>query len=732
MIACLTLIAFEIAMLLDTKPWLDYFLGPNPLQNQPSPKIGEITRATDGVRGQSAGELAWEAVSAGNIVRELDRVTTPQTGEVEVAFLDGMGLVAGPNSLIELSRAQSGASGPVRIRLLRGTLRRSKTRGEGQFDIWVGNSRVLTSAQAEFSVRAQEGEQPQVLLSSGTAELVTPSQTFQIQQGQKAVIDSDAASQGAPEIIQTPFTPVSPAPEERIAQSQQERRLTVAFQWVGLPGSQKDEPLLLEVAADIEFKQLVGQLRIPATSRERREFSAPLSIAVPSLESRYFWRVSGVRSGESTEAFPFWITPTKQPGAWKQTPLATAAPQAEHPVNQAPAVPKAEPKRKTPAKKSAPRIEEEDIPPPPDVDDAKVDMPIKPGKKRPRTSFWNWLVPDVWADDSTGETVLVTISWKEVKGIQRYKIQISSDREFGTVVEERDIEGTIFEWQHRSQASDQRYYYRVASMTRSGKVGGFSKPKVVRLPGMILEEDEDAEKDSAASTIVVLPTQRPPEAFRFVMARLGVESGAGSHYQWSPPGSNLTEVALSGLAFRNRVHLESGAGADASRIRFLSLFQLDLAGFRTPASSLLVQTPSRVAVLASLDLFRILESGFGFGGSVDLSYRFLKDSPQTLGLGYGVSAGPSIVWRASLPDFSRLIPYEHRLLARLPFTGLLYGHHMALTIDSSTRWRIFGSEKWSLDTSLDVRGAISAWIQTQTTLSLDASFGVSAHAKWSL
>lgn len=719
---CLLLIAIQLTFLLDTRRWLDRIWGPATTQNPAAPPIGQLVRAGEGVQTQPSGEMTWDSAPTGGDVREFDRILTAETAEAEVAFLDGLGLVIGPNSLIELSRRNSGSGdAPIQIRLLRGTLRRARGRSARPASFLVGNSRILTSAEAEFLIKAQTGNAPEVTLTSGTAELSTPAQNLTIAAGQKAVIDADPSSQTLPEITRSPFAPLVPAPDQRWDLPASATEALIRFEWSGMPGTARDEPLLLEVARDTDFKQPLNSLRIPGTTQRRDRFSAELKLPVPAQIQTLYWRVSGIRTGESTEAYSFLLAPAPRAGAWKESGAAPKGPTAP----------------------------EEEIPPPPDVDDAKVKVPIPPthpskATKPRRNSFWTWLIPEVWAADAPSpDAILVTITWKPVKGIYRYRIQIAEDRAFRSVVEQQDLETTSYEWHHRSESADKRYYYRVASMTGSGKVGGFSKAKIVRLPGAVEvygatdgEEEEGEPREETVQTpevvVAVADLQKETEPFRFVSARMGVEAGAGSHYQWSPSGSNLTEVSLGSLTYRNRIHLESGGGSTSQHPKLFLAFQLDLAGYRSPVGSLLAPTPSSVVIESSLDVFRVFRSGFGFGGTIDLAHRFLKNSPQTLGLWYGVSVGPSLLWRASLPEYSPFIPYEHRLIVRFPFSGLLYGQHLAADVDSSTRWRIFRGERWSLDGALDIRGAFQLWERSQLTLGLDGSFGVSVHAKWSL
>ncbi len=706
----LLVLAAQIYLLFDLDRWVNWIAGDASSRLSDRPEIASLVDSSRDTRLRSEGELAWLSAPSQTNLREYDHLMTGESGQAEVQFNDGLGIIIGPQSMIEVSRSDSFArGGPVRIRLLRGTLRKSPRSQQKAFELIVGSAHLRPNATAEFSISVAESGETQFYLSEGAAEVVSPTGVVDLKRGEKVVLASDPTSQLAPQVDTPPFMPLYPDVNEVI--ESRTSTTEVNFSWRGSPSpAYPDEPLVLEVAKNQHFSEIIKRITIAQSPTPRAEVQAKVSLGPPNGVELYYWRVRGARSGSSSPSRPFRIQNSADAHS-----VSSRIP--SHPT-------------------------EEELPPP-DLDKAEITikkMPgpsaIPPAKPKKRTSWLSLFISEAWAAEEPPEALEIHLTWKSVKRAVRYRVEISDSQSFKQTIERQDVEAPEFTWRFSHSPSNRRtYYYRIASIRENGRAGSYSAAKKISLPqaneiyGAVDQEqrDQEPQESSAPSPILVTETtKKEPLVFR--NARIAAYTGVGTRAQW---GSSIVErVSLGSAALRQSLMIDTELGT-STKTRWMIDLQADLWAFRAPPGTNLAFSDPIRAIQGHLRAERRW-GNWSLGGMAKLPFRFVKGGPQSLSTEYGFTIGPSASFNFNFDSKLIFLPTSTTASLALPLSGLLYGSPAIAIFESSTAWRFPISGRWSLDASMDLRASLDRWLKSFTSSSLDVSAGVSLHLRWSL
>jgi hypothetical protein len=149
----------------------------------------------------------------------------------------------------------------------------------------------------------------------------------------------------------------------------------------------------------------------------------------------------------------------------------------------------------------------------------------------PSHSWLDWLVSSAWAaDPAMKKSWNVSLKWKAVPGVEKYKVQIGRTSAFKDIIAEAETDSPQWTWKYKvgMENTKGRVFYRVASISETGEVGQFSQPKAVQIPKHILAAAKAATKTAAA---------KKPETFPAVVGDEGTPTDAA-------PGSDLHQEAV--------------------------------------------------------------------------------------------------------------------------------------------------------------------------------------------
>lgn len=117
-----------------------------------------------------------------------------------------------------------------------------------------------------------------------------------------------------------------------------------------------------------------------------------------------------------------------------------------------------------------------------------------------------WIV-NAMANESRW-TITVHFSWDAVSGADSYRIQISRDLEFHTLVLDQDVRDTRFEYQSDVPAEPQTLFMRVAGRDTSGNLGEFSALEKIHIRS-VSDITREMEPEHPTPTPSPSPTPTP-------------------------------------------------------------------------------------------------------------------------------------------------------------------------------------------------------------------------------
>jgi len=90
------------------------------------------------------------------------------------------------------------------------------------------------------------------------------------------------------------------------------------------------------------------------------------------------------------------------------------------------------------------------------------------------------------------QTVFIDLEWDQVKSAAKYRLQISEEDDFSTLLLDKVIKGTAFDYQTIQNENKRKLYFRVASIDADGDQGGFSDSELVEIDAVKVQLAQDS------------------------------------------------------------------------------------------------------------------------------------------------------------------------------------------------------------------------------------------------
>lgn len=103
------------------------------------------------------------------------------------------------------------------------------------------------------------------------------------------------------------------------------------------------------------------------------------------------------------------------------------------------------------------------------------------------TSLWDLLLSSAWAAEAVPEQnwlISIHFAWEPVPGADTYRIQIAKDPEFQSVILDKVMKETTFDYQSDLPPEPQTLYMRVAGQDASGALGDYSPLEQIHIQSM--------------------------------------------------------------------------------------------------------------------------------------------------------------------------------------------------------------------------------------------------------
>lgn len=333
----------------------------------------------------------------------------------------------------------------------------------------------------------------------------------------------------------------------------------------------------------------------------------------------------------------------------------------------------------------------------------------------------------LWASES--EDFQIRLRWQAVPFATKYRIQISEDSSFQSLMQESETLTSEWTWDYKldPQVPREVVFYRVASIDEAGEIGPYSSPQRIELP-----ESEEPEEKVAEIPRRVEPKVNPKKeleiqaipshsnsSIRQLSWMTAIYGGFGSVFQ-SSEETNLKSVSLLAPFFQQKISL--GVASLAPQRSWSIDMQLQYLQFRGISQPRTFDQPSVSTYLGKVDgsLWKDLgrDWQFGYGVALERAYRWVKagsESVQPLG---AFSLGPSISFlRSNSVSNSFILPYEAMSVFSFPVTGILTGGQIAFDMEINLKWNVKKQthSQWIL--TFDGTGGYSRWATpSQTTL----------------
>ncbi len=273
------------------------------------PRIAEIARSKKSVRVQHSDALTWDDASTGQPLHEGETVMTLSGAQADIAFLSGLGVTLGEDTLITLETvAPAGGKGKpsFRLKLHRGAVRTEKAPDE--LSIQVGSVDLRPSAGAQLNVVREAESAPafRVQVAGGQVAATQGERTQNVHEGEVGTLVGQRVA-----VSRSPFTPIQPADRSVLGGGSEGEPVT--FQWK-VAASVAGRPQIIEVAATPDFASILRDQTIGATeppmASVRSRFPGILSLEA----GRYYWRIR-TASGEKVvgPAFEFTVARPRAP-----------------------------------------------------------------------------------------------------------------------------------------------------------------------------------------------------------------------------------------------------------------------------------------------------------------------------------------------------------------------------------------------------------------------------------
>lgn len=259
-----TIVSILLLLGLSYALYLDFTSGVGAGDRQ---QVGTLTFKRRTAERKFSGSTLWQGMDASVPVYNMDSIRTAADSEATITLNDGTRISLEDNTMIVLNFVEDQPT----IDFGYGSMQAQAT-GESDIDIKSGDS-TISLADSEARISGSEDEL-ELQVQKGEARLKKGEEEQRVQENEVAGLQGNEVT-----VEKNPLTLVSPADQSRFFTA--ESRQSVAFNW------QADGPVLLQVASDRGFSQIVAQAR---------KNGGPTGAAVgPGI---YYWRI--VQDGKSS------------------------------------------------------------------------------------------------------------------------------------------------------------------------------------------------------------------------------------------------------------------------------------------------------------------------------------------------------------------------------------------------------------------------------------------------
>ncbi len=284
---------------------------------------------------------------------------------------------------------------------------------------------------------------------------------------------------------------------------------------------------------------------------------------------------------------------------------------------------------------------------------------------REGASLFHWLFPSAVAAEpelkkptsnlATDEEWDLELEWEPVAGASAYRIQVSRTRNFSNPLAEETTPLAKWTWVYRRgmENSKGRVFYRIRSISASGKPGRYSDPKIFTIPEevrLVVRKERAEPEFDLPDVPPIIQTSRPTWSFR-----------AGAEY------SSLTQKTdfpqLRRVDTGGYVHETFSVGRRASGGYAEGSFRSN--HFKSAGSTLAKSRAFRGA-LAWQRPTTLLADRLSLGVVGSLEHRFEKRDLNSVRIAHAISFGPSLRYN---PDRAAMSP-NWAVTLHLPLTGI--------------------------------------------------------------
>jgi hypothetical protein len=411
-------------------------------------------------------------------------------------------------------------------------------------------------------------------------------------------------------------------------------------------------------------------------------------------------------------------------------PPVQAAPAPSAPTSP---VPLEKPLTPEPVIKSAPAAKEkavkpakEKLPPPPTLQNPEFNM--KPGKKKQKADQQSWLdflLPSAHAEETAtalGDYYEITLKWQPVPEVFGYKVQIGKTKNFKDLLFNEDTQKAeiIWDYQVGMENSKGRVFFRVASVSKSGKTGKFSEPMPIEIPKLILnpviakkldpkevEEKKEKKKAAEAAAAAASTANAEPEEKVKTDFHVRLDTGLGNLKQNSTE-TNLSSVSITAPFLQQKLSFGYTIGEWALDV------SAGIAKFRRPDTLPSTLQPDVVGFDADLNVLRWANFSdsewiFGYGVTIQRGFRWVKVDLQSVEPQGAFSFGPQAFAMRNYKEWSL------GFSAKAPFTGLFLTGSAGIRGSAFGEWKLFKFEKNTIGIQLTAEASFLMWKSPSST-----------------
>lgn len=252
--------------------------------------VAEMVRSKNEVRVQLSDAMTWDNAAAGQVLHEGETVMTLKGGQADIAFLNGLGVTLGEETLITLELTRTATKKhSFKLKLLRGSVRTE--RAPEDMRIQVGNFELKANAGSNLILARDSENAPEfaVQVSTGLVTASNGKSTQDIHEGEVGTL-----ARGNVAVSRLPFSPQQP-PDRAVLTGAGEGE-PITFQWKVAP-SVAGRAQLIEVSTTPEFTTILRDQTIAATEPPMESVRIRFPGILNLEAGYYYWRVR-TTSGE--------------------------------------------------------------------------------------------------------------------------------------------------------------------------------------------------------------------------------------------------------------------------------------------------------------------------------------------------------------------------------------------------------------------------------------------------